>query len=186
MLRLALTINTQPALVGLETKLAQAPVHTRLASFSLATKPPVLTIRTELPQVNIDSSQGRAELGLANLFELNRRLCDQSWRDAAFGVEHMAAEGDRLAAFWEPGNTVEEIAAEDVPSPPLDLFAVPAQLLDVEVSLGEVYINYRKGNTAARLGEMPDPRPYEPGYVRVYLRQQAAIDITWQNLDIPT
>lgn len=184
MQRVVLNIRSQPALVGLETKLARAPVYTRLAPVSIENEPSKLTIETHYPKVAIDSWPGWAELGSAGPEELSRRLRDQAWRDATFGTGRIAAEGDRLATFWEVGNTVEQIAAEDVPDPPFTLFALPVRPVLVEPSSGGVHIRYRAGKTAVCLGEKPDPRPYESGYARVYLRQQAAIEITWRRLDV--
>ncbi len=184
MLRIKLNIRTQPALIGVETKLARAPVRTELAPFSIDKTASTLAIDTELAKIKLDSDAGWAELGLAQPMELNRRLRDQSWRDAAFGTERAVAEGDRLAAFWEPGNTVEGLAAEDIPVPPFALFSRPARAVVVEVRPGEIRIDYRRGSAAVRLGDKPDPRPYEAGFVQVYLRQQAAMEITWPRLDV--
>lgn len=184
MQRVMLNIRTQPALIGLETKLARAPVRTRLASFSVEKTPLKLSIETEYPNVEIDSHEGWAELGLASPLELNRRLRDQSWRDAAFGTERITAEGDRLATFWEPANTVENMAAEDISVPEFSVFAHPVRPVQVEVSPGRMYINSSSGTAAVRLGDKPDPRPYEPGYARVYLRQQASVEITWRRFDV--
>ncbi|MGI6128469.1 MAG: DUF6470 family protein [bacterium] len=184
MQRLELNIHTKPALVGLETKLARAPVRTRLASFSLEKKPAMFSMKTKYPKIAIDSRLGWAELGQAGPEELNRRLRNQSQREVFDGIQRVAVEGDRLATFWEPGNTVEDIAAEGLPSPPLDIFNAPIHPVSVQADLGEVHINYRKGEVALRLGETPDPRTYKPGFASAYIRQRAAIDITWRRLDV--
>ena len=78
MLRIKLNIRTQPALIGVETKLARAPVRTELASFSIDKTASTLAIDTELAKIKLDSDAGWAELGLAQPMELNRRLRDQS------------------------------------------------------------------------------------------------------------
>jgi hypothetical protein len=184
MLQTRLNIRTQPALIGLETKLAQAPVRTELASFSLEQVAAILELETTAPQLTVDSTAGRAELAIAQPLELTRRLRDQGCREADFGTGRIAEEGDRLASFWEPVNAVEEMAAEEVPVPPLLLFRAPAQPVSIDFKPGTVQINYRPGSAAVKLGAKPEPQPYRPGSVRIYLRQQAAIEITWSRLDV--
>lgn len=186
MQRIMLNIRTQPALIGLETELARAPVRTQLASFSIDNTPSMLSIEKTYPRIEIDSREGWAELGVADPLELNRRLRDQGWRDAAFGTEHVVTQGDRLATFWEPGNKVEEMAAEEFPEQPFSLFVQPTRPVLVNATDGELKIDYRCGTTAVRLGEKPELPSYKAGYARVYLRQQAAIEITWQRLDLRT
>ncbi|NMA54540.1 MAG: hypothetical protein GX952_01235 [Firmicutes bacterium] len=183
-MQVRLNIRTQPALIGLKVKKARAPVRTELAPFSIEKTDPVFQIKNKLPQIVLDSTAGWAGLGFPQPTELVLRLRDQSWRDATAATARMAEEGDRLAAFWEPGNKIEELAAEFTPAAPVLLYPVSPNPVAIEVDPGATNINYQRGSAAVRLDEAPNPRSYEPGAVRVYLRQQAAIEITWTGLDV--
>lgn len=179
MQRITLEIRTQRALIGIETKKARAPVRHGLAAFSLEITRPELRLTTRQPEIRLDAGAAWFYLGLGSYLEFGQMLAEQGRRDAFDAVGRIAEEGDRLAAFWVPENSIPEVAAEKPdPTPPLDFGPPPAQPVQVTVLPGSVRGEFRRGEVVVRLGPKPPAGPYEPGAVRVYLRQFPAIHIS--------
>jgi hypothetical protein len=182
--KVTLTIRTQPALIGIETKKARAPVAGGLAPFLLTISHPRLTLESKEARVVLDAGAGWTYAGLADYRELTRLVAAQSYQDVLAAIEETAAEGDRLAAFWVPGNTIAEVAAEKpYPRPPFSYGVPPLHPVRITVIPGGVRAEFTPGELKARLGEKPPGSPYEPGMIRVYLRQYPRVEIEPQILD---
>lgn len=182
--KVTLAIRTQPALIGIETKKARAPIAGGLAPFFLKISHPSLELKSERPRIILDTRAAWTYAGLAGYRELTRLLAAQSYQDVFAAIEETAAEGDRLAAFWLPGNTIEEVAAEKpYPRPPFTYGLPPVQPVRVAVVPGSVKADFTPGKVKGWLGEKPPGSPYEPGVVRIYLRQYPKVEIEPQILD---
>ncbi|BCV25527.1 DUF6470 family protein [Gelria sp. Kuro-4] len=178
MQRVTLEIHTQPALIGLETKTARAPIRTGLRPLRLEIAHPRLALDIRRPRVFLDASAAWSYAGLASYAELGFLVRDQSYQDVLAAIGEAAEEGDRLAAFWLPGNTIPDVAAEKPsPRPPFNYGAPPVDPVQSEVIPGNVRGEFSPGHAAAYLGPQPPGTPYEPGALRVYLRQYPAIEI---------
>ncbi|MDK2883210.1 MAG: hypothetical protein PWP58_1546 [Bacillota bacterium] len=184
MLKVTLTIHTEPALIGIESKKARAPVAGGLAPFLVTISHPRLALQSEEARIVLDARAARTYAGLAGYRELTRLVAEQSYQDVLAAIEETAAEGDRLAAFWVPGNTIPDVAAErPYPRPPFSYGAPPVHPVRVTVIPGGVRAEFTPGRVRAELGEKPPGSPYEPGMIRVYLRQYPKIEIEAQVLD---
>lgn len=134
---------------------------------ALETRPPSLRIEQELPRVeisieyptvHIDSSAPRAEIGLADIDSLARKLRDAARLRVLAAIAAWAEEGDRLREI-EKGVTVGQRVAERQRAswPEINVAAVPRTRPEIEVS-GGLWIEVRDGRLAIDL---------VPGYARV-------------------
>lgn len=180
-----LEIHTQPGRIEVTTKKARAPMRTGLAALRLDIAPPRLTLSTKQARVLLDAGASWAYSGLARPSELGLVVREQSYQDALAAIGEIAEEGDRLAAFWLPGNTIPDVAAEKpAPRSPFTYGVPPLKPVQTSVIPGSVRAEFTPGHVAAYLEPRTAETPYEPGAVRIYQRQYPAIDIRARWVDV--
>jgi len=116
------------------------------SGFDMKVKEPEISVSINYPEIDIDLSRCRSEMGYPAMPELARQLRDEGLQTTLNYIERKSAEGDTLAAI-ENGVTIQDIAINEAfPEPPdYNVDAIPKSLPDITVKEGRVDIDIAYG-----------------------------------------
>nr|MBO2494551.1 hypothetical protein [Clostridia bacterium]PZN11659.1 MAG: hypothetical protein DIU64_02085 [Caldicoprobacter oshimai] len=174
-----LRITTTPALIGIRTQLAKVEMESPRPLLEMKRQQPQLNIDIEPVRVHIDQYECFAELGYKNFLDLARTEAQRGYQRVMEYIAQTAQDGDRLAAIELDGNPIADIAEErsyDVPEAEPITLPLPQPKFYVR---GGISIDYQPGKIHFNAVVSPVKYRVTPHKVEIYLRQHPNITIEY-------
>lgn len=182
-----LRVQSQPALIGLQTTNAQMNLRNPQPSIEIETTPAQLNARNTLPKVEIDQSQCFSESGLKGILELTTENASYSLQAMYASTSRIASQGDELTQISSGANVIAEQAyynAFDQFDRDWNMVTMPQSRPKITLKEGGVTFNPTPGKVTITPKLTQPEMDYKAGKVDVYLRQRNSIDIHFEGINL--
>jgi AraC-like DNA-binding protein len=148
------------------------------SGFDMDIKKPDISISTSYPEIDIDLSRCRSEMGYSSMPELARRFRDEGLQAALDYIQSKAAEGDTLAAL-EKGVTIQDVAFNAAfPEPPdFNVDMIPKSPPQINVKEGRVEIDLIYGSVKVYAKPSFLSIDFKPARVEISMEKNPYISI---------
>ncbi|CAM4280096.1 DUF6470 family protein [Paenibacillus typhae] len=179
-------IRQTPALIGLDTTAGKLSITQPKADLQITTTPGELKIQQFEAEMTIDQSAARAAYTGGTYREMSERIysgVEQLWLQ---GIAKRMEQGERMANFHKPGNTIAEVYGGDWQKVPFPEIRGPASVDNVRIEVKPVppQMEYRKAEVHIEAKENKPEISYSPASVEVYLRQKPSLSFIPPELDV--
>ncbi len=176
-----LNVHTSKGLIGLSTTKPIQTIEQQPATLSIEQPKAIQEIRTTQPQLNIDSTQARADIDLKSVSMRWEEVVSYSKQSVAEGTNRRVLEGSEMMQIENGGNPISSQAQrQGRQMKELGIKFIPSH--------GSVKINFVPGNVDIQT-EQQKPiisvqinkptHEFTPGEVKVEMIQYPSIDISW-------
>ncbi|AHV99350.1 DUF6470 family protein [Paenibacillus sabinae] len=184
-MKVMVQISQTPALIGMETTLGNLTISQPPADLQITTTPGEWNIHQPAPEVTIDQSRARAAYTGGTYREMSQRIysgVEQLWLQ---GIAKRMEQGERMANFHKPGNSIGEVYGEDWHPVSYPEVRGPASYdnVDIDIKASPVQIEYRRAEVHIQVEQHKPQFQYTPSSVDIYLRQKPSLTFTPQVLD---
>ncbi|WNS42664.1 DUF6470 family protein [Paenibacillus sp. MMS20-IR301] len=179
-------IRQTKALIGIETTPGSLSIVQPRMDMQITTTPGQLEIHQSPPEMTIDQSQARAAYTGGTYHEMSQRIysgVEQLWLQ---GIAKRMEQGERMANFQKPGNSIAEVYGEDWQPVSYPEIRGPASVDNVRIDVKAVppKIEYRKAEVNIQVKAHDPEINYTPSSVDIYLRQKPSISFIPPEIDI--
>ncbi|MEK3790868.1 DUF6470 family protein [Paenibacillus sp. FSL R7-0204] len=179
-------IRQTPALIGLDTTAGKLSITQPKADLQITTTPGELSIQQFEPEMTIDQSAARAAYTGGTYREMSERIysgVEQLWLQ---GIAKRMEQGERMANFHKPGNTIADVYGEDWRPVSYPEVRGPASVDNVHIDVRVVppQIEYRKAEVRIEATAHKAEISYNPASVEVYLRQKPSLSFIPPELNV--
>ncbi|MNC28490.1 hypothetical protein D3C75_766950 [compost metagenome] len=173
-------ISRTPALIGIETKPGNLTIKQPPSEMQITTTPGDWTISQPKPEFSIDQSPARAAYTGGTYREMSQRIysgVEQLWLQA---IAKRMEQGERMANFHKPGNTIGEVYGEDYRPVSYPEVRGPASYdnVNIDIKAVPVEMEYRKAEVNVQIKANQPEIQYTPSSVEIYLRQKPSLSFT--------
>lgn len=175
-----LRIQTQQAQIGIHQPAGQLSISGNNAVIRMNIRDPQLFIQQEDPVVLIDQRQCFSEAGLKSTREITQKYAAKGKQAALRAAAEISREGRQMANI-QNGVVIGRLAKQK--SRPkerqFNFDMIPKSRPKIDVRRGETRFNFQKGEVAVDAPDRPVRIDYNPGDVKIYLRQKDYIRIDY-------
>ena len=173
-------------IVGIETSKGSLKIVQPKADMQITVTPGQLEIHQSPAEITIDQSQARAAYTGGIYHEMNRRIysgIEQLWLQ---GIAKRMEQGERIANFHKPGNSIAEVYGEDWQPVSYPEIRGPASVDNVRIDVKAVppQIEYRRAEVDIQVDAHNPEINYTPSSVNIYLLQKPSISFIPPEIDI--
>ena len=183
----SIQIRQQSALLGIGRMPGGLEIRQPRADLEIRSAPAKLDIRSPAGELNIDQSKAYAALNGGNPLSLNQRIYDQMKGIFLTNLAHRVEKGNRLAAFYKPGNTIGDLAAEEALEPrpsPEYMGTASYDNVDIRYTAHPPQINVIPGNTEIEVHPNPPQMTYHPWKIEFYMLRDPKVEIIPPKIDV--
>lgn len=171
-----------PALIGIETTPGSLSMSQPQADMDISTTPGEWDIHQPGPDVIIDQSKARAAYTGGTYREMSQRIysgVEQLWLQ---GIAKRMEQGERMANFHKPGNSIAEVYGEDWQpvSYPEVRGTAAYDNVDIDIQANPPQIEYHKAEVEIKVKQNAPEIHYTPATVEIYMRQMPSLTFTPQ------
>jgi hypothetical protein len=184
-MQVAVQISHTSPLIGINTTPGSLTMSQPKADMQITTTPGQWNIHSPGPDVVIDQSKARAAYTGGTYREMSQRIysgVEQLWLQ---GIAKRMEQGERMANFHKPGNTIGEVYGEDWHPVSYPEVRGPASFdnVDIDIKANPVQIEYHQAEVKIEVEQHLPEFQYTPGTVEVYMRQMPSLTFTPQIID---
>lgn len=170
-------IRQMPAVIGMDSERGTFSINQPKAEVNLSTTPAELTIQSSRSELTIDQSQARAAYDGGSMFDLNKRIYSGIQQLFLQGIARKVDQGNRIAEFFKPGNTIAEVYGIDTEPNSFPEILGPASYDNVNLhfEMSPPQINFKTATLDIQV-EINHPEiEYHRGKLNIYMQQYASI-----------
>lgn len=184
-MQVAVQISSTLGLIGMNTTPGSLTMSQPQAEMQITTIPGQWDIHQPGPDVIIDQSKARAAYTGGTYREMSQRIysgVEQLWLQ---GIAKRMEQGERMANFQKPGNSIAEIYGEDWQPVSYPEVRGPAAYdnVDIDIQANSPQISYRKAEVKIEAKQNTPEIRYTPGTLEIYMRQMPSLTFTPQIID---
>lgn len=152
---------------------------------SITTQKAQLDIKTYRPELNIDQSKAQAAYTGGPLPEMLDRRYSSIQQIFLQGIAKRVEDGNRLAEFFKPGNTIGNIVGSRWNDNPFAEFRGPASSknVDIRFDIRSPEATYRPASVDIEFQVHKPEIEYRRGSVEIYMKQYASVQFIPPELD---
>lgn len=183
----SIQIRQQSALLGMDRIPGGLEIRQPRTSLEIRSTPAKLDIRSPAGELEIDQTRAYVALNGGNPLSLNQRIYDQMKAIFLSNLAHRVEKGNRLAAFYRPGNTIGELAAEEAlerPPSPEYMGTASYDNVDLRYTAHPPQISVVPGHTEIKVHPNPPQMTYHPWKIEYYMLRDPKVDIIPPKIDV--
>lgn len=174
------------ALIGINSNAGSFSMAQPKAEMTIDSQPGQFTINQSNPEMYIDQSRALAAYTGGSYDEMSQRIysgVEQLWLQ---GIAKRMEQGERMANFHKPGNTIAEVYGEDwrPVSYPEIRGEASYDNVDIHVEPVPVKLEYQQAEVNINIEARKPEINYTPASVEIYLRQAPSVSFIPPELDI--
>lgn len=191
---MGLVINTSPASLEYESRLAKLEYRTQNARLELSQKPPIVNIETERPAVLIDQYQCFAEEGLKNNYDLTKDNSEYARATVMEYISKKAQDGDAMAKIGHRANIMlNNIMRDSITVHEFGLGTIPVSRPEIRVQGGTLKLEAEFCNNIGELNGVTGTYipgridfDYIPWSLDISVKSYGSIDIKYIGNNVDT
>lgn len=186
MLQPMLQIRQTPAVIGIDTEKGKFSITQPKAEVNITTTPGQWEIQQFRPELTIDQSQAWAAYHGGNLFEMNQRIYSGIQQLYLQGIANKVEQGNRMAEFFRPGNTIAEVYGADTEPNSFPETRGPASFdnVDIHFETRDPLIKFRAAQVDIKVERHHPEIEYSPSKLNIYMQQYASVQIIPPEVDL--
>ncbi|MFD2703195.1 DUF6470 family protein [Paenibacillus shunpengii] len=180
-----LQIRQHQGRIGLDADPGQYSISQPKADLQIQSKPAVITINHHQPELIVDSSRARAAYTGGPHLEMTQRLYSNIKQIFLEGIAKRVEQGNRMAEFFKPGNTVAEVYGKSKPLPGLGEFRGEASIdnVDVRFNVRPVDIEIVRSPVEISVQVNKPEIEYNRGKLDIYMMQYPSVQFIPPEMD---
>lgn len=177
MLQPILQIRQTPALIGIDADPGAYSITQRKAEVNITTTPGEWDIQQFQPELTVDQSRAWAAYNGGNMFDMNKRIYSGIQQLYLQGIANKVEQGNRIAEFWKPGNTIAEVYGTDTEPNSFPEMRGPASFDNVDIHFENraPQIGFRPAEVNIQVERHSPEIQYNRGKLNIYMQQYASL-----------
>jgi hypothetical protein len=178
-----LSINSQQAVLGIQTQNAQYNMRNELPKVEIETKAAELNMSVTLPTIEIDQRQCFSESGLKGVLELATENVQNAVQIMYASIGRIAEQGNELTNIQNGGNVIADQAVYNA----YEQFATDYNMVTMPRSRPKITVREGKISTNPTAAEFRNkPRltkpeiDYQAGKVTIYMLRESSLKIRFE------
>lgn len=179
-------IQTQPSLLAMDSQLASVTIEQPRGELEIEQPRATMDFTQPRPSMEIDQHEAWRAYNGGTALEMSKQIYSSLPSLFLEGLAKRVEQGNQLAQFQIPGNSIAEIYGGDWKRDPFVEFRAAASYdnVSIHVERNRPEINITANYPQIR-GRANNPQiGYQPGALNVSVKQYATIQITPPQLDI--
>lgn len=171
-------ISQRFAQIGINYTQPQMEIVSKPADMEITQTPPSLDIIIDYPQVHVDLTAARADIGYKPIVPFATEQANRGQASALESINRIAQEGDSLARSAGKGREIiGEIAWNNAfDNYEFNVDMIPHSPPGIRVS-GGIDVNYNPGRVQLNIRPNTPEIQFVPGNIKIYLEQEPMIKI---------
>lgn len=181
-----LQIHQIPGQIMIDADPGSFSIQQPKAQVEMRTKPGNWEIHQYPLQLEIDQSRALAAYTGGGLLEVNQRIYSGFKQIYLQGIANRVEQGNRMACFYKPGNTIGEVFGVGYQSASFPEFRGPASIdnVDVHIETKPPLIEYHKGGVEIQVTTRKPEIEYLPGKLDIHMVQYPSISFIPPKIDV--
>lgn len=178
-----LTIESQPAKLGMNTQNASVQRQSTLPRIDLETEQAKVEMTSTQPKIQIDQRQCFSESGLKGILELSAENAANAVSTMYASVGRIAEQGNALTDIQNGGNPIAEQAyynAYDQFATDYNMVTMPKTRPKITLQEGRVNLNVRGGTVNENYVKGEIKTEYQAGKVEIYMLQERMFQMRFE------
>lgn len=186
MLQPILQIRQTPALLGIDIDPGTFSISQPKAEVTINTTQGQWDIQQFKPELSIDQSRAWAAYNGGNMLEMNKRIYSGIQQLYLQGLANKVEQGNRMAEFFRPGNTIAEVFGRDTKPNPFPENRGPASFdnVDIHFEVRAPIINFRAATVDIQVEAHRPEIEYTSSKINIYMQQYASVQIIPPEVDV--
>lgn len=186
MLQPILQIRQTPAVIGIDADPGAYSISQPKAEVNVTTTPGQLTVQSTQPELTIDQSRAWAAYNGGNMFDMNKRIYSGIQQLYLQGIAKKVEQGNRMAEFFKPGNTIAEVYGTDTEPNSFPETRGPASYdnVDIHFETRAPQVNFRAAHVDIRVERRSPEIEYTRGKLNIYMQQYATIQFFLPEINV--
>lgn len=163
--------------IGIDADLGQYSIRQPKADLQITTHEADMQIHQQPAEMRIDQSRAQAAYTGGGFLDVSRRMNSNIRQIFLQGIAKRVDEGNRMAQFFKPGNTIPEIIADDWHDNPFVEYRGEASSDNVDVEFTahptEIEVQPRKPDINVQINK-PEIE-YTRGKLDIYMQQYPSV-----------
>lgn len=182
---LRLSIRQTFATTAIETRQAKLNIESPSGDLDIQTSQATMEITRQPAELTVDSSQAWMALGRGNHLEWYRMVSNQMEEEYLLNLSRIVEEGNRLADFTKPNNTVADMMVNRIQEQSNIQYVGEASSNNVrlEYTPSQADIHWNSHETDINYTPNKPQTTYEPGAVDVYIKNKNSLQMWVSNYD---
>lgn len=180
-----LQIRQEPSLLSIQSTKASLSMRQQRPDFSIETRRADLNIEQPRPTMEIDQSEAwRAYTG-GHPLEMNRQIYSSLPSLFLQGLAKKVEQGNQLAQFHQPGNSIAEVYGADWKRDPFVEYRAPASYdnVNIDVQRNNPVIQAQGNSPQINARAYVPEIEYQPGNLEILVKQYASVEIIPPDID---
>ncbi|WP_019915060.1 DUF6470 family protein [Paenibacillus sp. HW567] len=177
MLQSILQIRQTPALLGIDADPGTYSITQPKAEVNITTNPGELNVHSTRPELTIDQSAARAAYYGGSMIDMNKRIYSGIQQLYLQNLARKVEQGNRMAEFYKPGNTIEEVYGTDTEPNSFPEIRGPASYdnVDIHFETRAPEISFRPAQVDIQVVRHRPEIEYTRGKLNIYMQQYASV-----------
>lgn len=177
MLQPILQIRQTPALIGIDADPGAYSITQPKADVNITTTSGKWDIQSFRPELTIDQSKAFAAYNGGNTLDMNKRIYSGIQQLYLQGIAMKVEQGNRIAQFFKPGNTIAEVYGTDTEPNSFPENRGPASYdnVDIHFETRAPIIEFRPAEVDIQVEGHRAEIEYTRGKLNIYMQQYASI-----------
>lgn len=177
MLQSLLQIRQKPAVIGIDADAGHFSITQPKAEVRITTTPGELTVQSSRPELTIDQSRARAAYNGGSMLDMNKRIYSGIQQLYLQGLAKRVEQGNRMAEFFKPGNTIAEVYGTDTEPNSFPEIRGPASYdnVDIHFETRAPQISFRAAHVDIQVERHRPETEFTRGKLNIYMQQYASI-----------
>ncbi|MFB9973260.1 hypothetical protein FPQ10_10870 [Allobacillus sp. SKP2-8] len=178
-----LSIQSQPALLGMNTQPASQQIQQPKADMQIQQPRADVSITTKPGKLSIDQSKAWADMGKFASIEATKKAANQGKQAVMEAISQKANEGNQLMKIENGGNVIASLSKQQTMADvkPAALDWIPSHFsVKTNYTPAEVEVSAQARKPVINTTPQKVVHEYQPGNLDIYVRQSADLQIEFQ------
>lgn len=173
-----LQIRQTRAVIGIDADPGAYSITQPKAEVNITTTPGEMSIQSTRPELTIDQSAARAAYTGGDMMEMNKRIYSGIQQLYLQGLSRKVEQGNRMAEFFKPGNTIAEVYGTDTEPNSFPDTRGPASYDNVDIHYQSFApkIRFRAAEVDIQVERHRPEIEYTRGKLSIYMQQYASVE----------
>ncbi|WP_082451992.1 DUF6470 family protein [Paenibacillus ihuae] len=186
MIQSIIQIRKSPAVMHIDADAGTFAIRQPKADLSITTTLGELTVQSTRPELTIDQSRAWAAYNGGNMLDMNKRIYSGIEQLYLQGIAKRVEQGNRMAEFFKPGNTIGEVYGMDTEPNSFPETRSPASYdnVDIHIQTQAPQLSYRPAQVDVKIERNAPEIEFTRGKLDVYMQSYGSLQFIPPNLSV--
>ncbi|WP_342437426.1 DUF6470 family protein [Paenibacillus sp. FSL L8-0436] len=177
MIQPVVQIRQSPAVMNIDANPGTFSIRQPKADVSITTTPGELTVHSTRPELTVDQSKAWAAYNGGKMLEMNKRIYSGIEQLYLQGIARRVEQGNRMAEFFKPGNTISEVYGTDTLPNSFPEMRGPASYdnVDIHIQTQAPQLSYRPAQVDVEIERNAPEIEFTRGKLDIYMQSYGSL-----------